>query len=84
MISGNAGAQAPAKVVRNSVATLSDHSDPIWIAQQAGFEVGKTVVEKCRETRVENVFTITKIGTTVRVVQLCRHAIGDPKSKSAT
>jgi hypothetical protein len=78
LISGNAGAQAPAKVVRNSVATLSDHSDPIWVAQQAGFEVGKNVIEKCRETRVENVFTITNIGTTVRVVQLCRHAIGDP------
>ena len=39
--SGSGSADCPA-----TIATLDDHTDPVWICRQAGFEVGKQVIEK--------------------------------------
>ena len=39
--SGSGSADCPA-----SIATLDDHTDPVWLCRQAGFEVGKQVIEK--------------------------------------
>lgn len=45
-----------------SMASLSDHSDPIWVARQAGFVVGANVVEKGQgQVKLESIFTIRSI-----------------------
>jgi hypothetical protein len=74
---GPAAAMHPTKVEQSSVATLSDHSDPIWIAGQAGFTVGENVIERNqrdqRLSSVEAVFKITKIGAIVDMMQTCAY-----------
>jgi hypothetical protein len=66
-----------------TVTTLSDHTDPIWIAAQAGFKVKALVVESSqrdgRAFTIESVFKIVKIGESVEMVQVCAY---DGKAKS--
>ena len=60
------------------VASLSDHTDPTWIASQAGFEIGGTVVEKGQEQRPDSLYALFKIeDDLVYLLQLCSYA-GDP------
>ncbi len=70
-------------VAATSQTTLSDHTDPICIAAQAGFEVKLNVIEQSqRDVRVftiESVFEIVKIGECVEMVQACTY---DGKRKS--
>ena len=56
-----AGAEKPQPTMAQSstptpkaLATLRDLQDPVWIAQQAGFSVGKMVVQKSVEASAES------------------------------
>ena len=51
-------------------ASLSDHSKPEWVAEQAGFTVGKNVVEKHVESNPSKIFAIFSIDTTVVLQQV--------------
>ena len=56
------------------VATLGDHSKPLWIAQKAGFDIGKSICEKLdRALTIERVFDIVSIGDdkNVKLVAKC-------------
>ena len=60
-----------------SAASLADHGNPTWIAAQAGFEIGQTVIEKGQETQhAESLFGIVKIdeSSDVTLAQLCSYA----------
>ncbi len=58
-------------------ASLRDHSDPVWVAAQSGFSVGKHVVQKSVESSAEGMFVIFSIGETVELRQVCRYS-GEP------
>jgi len=71
----SAAAAAPAAAATR-IASLSDHSDPVWIAKQAGFEVGKTVVEKgvaSDTSKGVKLWAIFSIGEKVSVQQMCSY-----------
>ena len=61
----------------NSVASLQDLKDPVWIAGKAGFSVGKIVVQKAVETSAERLYIIFSIGENVQLHQACSY-IGEP------
>jgi hypothetical protein len=76
-----AAASAPAVGKKRAAASLSDHNDPVWLALQSGFEVGKNVMEKKAdnktvEERLFVVFSISKDGIVLK--QLCSYT-GTPK-----
>ena len=53
------------------VATLGDHSKPLWIAQKAGFDIGKSIYERLdRAITIERCYGIVSIGDdkTVKLV----------------
>ena len=60
------------------MATMDDHSDPVWVCQQKGFKVGSTIVEKGIETSSENIYVIFTIGENVRLHQACSFS-GNPR-----
>ena len=65
------------------VATLGDHSKPLWIAQKAGFDIGKSIYERLdRAITIERCYGIVSIGDekTVKLVATCAF---DGKHKTA-
>ena len=66
--SGNRQQSVPEQ--RATAATLSDHSSPTWIAGQAGFEVGKQVVEKKAGSALDHPLVIQSIEADVFLKQL--------------
>jgi hypothetical protein len=71
----SAPAPASAASAASHVASLSDLNDPVWLAKQAGFDVGKVVVEKGASgprtpTALWGIFSI---GETVKLQQLCSY-----------
>ena len=61
----SAAAAAKAKPTASSMATLSDHKDPTWVAKKAGFSVGCLVVQK--DVAAQRLYTIFSIGQTVKI-----------------
>ena len=58
------------------VATLGDHSKPLWIAQKAGFDIGKSIYERLdRAVTIEWCYDIVSIGDdkTVKLVATCAY-----------
>ena len=58
------------------VATLGDHSKPLWIAQKAGFDIGKSISERLdRAVTIERVYDMVSIGDdkTVKRVAKCAY-----------
>ena len=75
LITAGGGGVVDGTVAATSQTILSDHTDPIWIAAQAGFEVKAIVVESSQRDHsvftIESVFEILKIGACVDMVQAC-------------
>ena len=76
--SGSGSADCPA-----TIATLDDHTDPVWICRQAGFEVGKQVIEKKVESGHENLYVIFKIDSEVQLHQVVSYR-GAPRKVSVS
>ena len=57
--------------IQPSAASLANHNDPVWIASQSGFAVGKIVMEKDVEASPEKLFTIFAIAKMVAIKQVC-------------
>ena len=58
------------------VATLEDHSKPLWIAQKAGFDIGKSIYERLdKAVTIERVFDIVSIDDdkNVKLVAKCAY-----------
>ena len=64
-VSSSAPASAKASAVAASTATLSDHKDPTWIANKAGYSVGRFVVQK--DVSAQMLYVIFSIGETVKL-----------------
>jgi len=71
----SASVAAEALVITARVACLDDHSNPMWIAQQAGFQVGDKVIEKQTATSAETIYAIYKIEAVVALRQI--HSYSD-------
>jgi len=50
--------------------SLEDHGNPVWIAGQSGFKVGKLIVEKGIEINPERIYTIFSIEDTITLHQV--------------
>ena len=66
---------APRASCASTVASMADLRDPVWVAKQAGFEVGKTVSQKgvsdgCITTKLWAIFAI---GEVVALQQICSY-----------
>ena len=68
-------AATAANTPRATIATLDDHKDPLWIAGNAGFSIGKIVVQKALEVTPERLYTVFAIGETVELQQVCNYSI---------
>ena len=64
---------APTLAKKANVATLSDHNNPIWVAGQHGFTIGKMVVEKLADSSPTGLFTVFKIGDSIELHQVCSY-----------
>ena len=64
-VSSSAPATAKPSAVAASTATLSDHKDPTWIANKAGYSVGRFVVQK--DVSAQRLYVIFSIGETVKL-----------------
>ena len=56
---------------KSKIATLLDHSNPSWIAEQSGFEVGGNAAEKMLTSRSQTSSLSRRSG---RVLPWCRRA----------
>ena len=68
--SHNAAAQ------KANVATLADHRKPLWIAQNAGVDIGKSIYERLDTAiTIERFYDIVSIGDdkTVKLVAKCAY-----------
>ena len=66
-----------------TLATLDDHSDPVWICSQAGFTVGGQVVEKKIEAAPEHLYVIFQIEEEVQLRQVVSYC-GAPRKVSVS
>ena len=69
----------------SNMASLSDHQDPEWVAERAGFGIGVTVIEKKQdEISPDGLFGIFEINASqVTLQQLCSYS-GKPLKVSMT
>ena len=78
-VEGQKKAEAPSTESHSAVcevATLEDHSKPLWIAQKAGFDIGKSIYEKLdKAATIERIFDIVSIDDdkNVKLVTKCSY-----------
>jgi hypothetical protein len=55
------------------LASLNDLNDPEWIAKQAGYEIGGTVIKRGVQSTISNVYAIFSINDKVQLQQVCSY-----------
>ena len=63
----------------SAVTSLSDHDDPVFIAGQAGFKIGKIVVEKSIDASPDRLYTIFTIASKVVLQQAVSYTMNPAK-----
>ena len=78
-VEGKTTAEAPSTESHSAVcevATLKDHSKPLWIAHKAGFDIGKSIYERLDTApTIERIFDIVSIDDdkNVKLVTKCAY-----------